>query len=116
MRVPSLAEVRKALRHPFGQAVALYILAYLLFKFGVRFLPPLVGIKSAPVPATVLAQYMITALVGILIFVSDSEERWRLFKQPITAGMVDADKKWIRTVLLVLIPLTVGFLIASSAN
>jgi mono/diheme cytochrome c family protein len=109
LRLPTIAEIRQSLRHPFGQAVALLIASYLLFKFGVRYLPPLVGIRSAPVPATVLAQYMITALVGILIFVSDSEERWRLFKQPIHAGLVDADKKWIRTTLLVLIPLTVGF-------
>jgi mono/diheme cytochrome c family protein len=102
-------EVRAALRHPFWQAVTLLIGAYLLFKFGVRFLPPLFGMKSAPIPASVMAQYMVTALVGILIFVSDSEEKWRRFKEPIRAGLVDADKKWIRVALLVLVPLTVGF-------
>lgn len=102
-------EVRTALRHPFWQGVALTVGAYVLFKFGVRYLPPLFGMKSAPVPSTVLAQYMVTALVGILIYVSDSEERWRLFKEPIHAGLVDADKKWIRRTLLVLVPVTVGF-------
>jgi DMSO reductase family type II enzyme heme b subunit len=109
VKLSALSKIRQRLRHPFWQAVALFVLAYLLFKFGVRFLPPLVGIKSAPIPATVLAQYMITALVGILIFVSDSEDRWKQFKQPIHAGLVDADKKWIRRSLLVLVPLTVGF-------
>lgn len=107
---PSLSGLRAALKEPFGQAVALLIAAYLLFKFGVRYLPPLVGIKSAPVPATVLLQYMAVALVGILIYVSDSEQRWSLFKQPIHAGMVDADKKWIRAALMVLIPVLVGFM------
>lgn len=101
--------VRERLKHPFWQAVALLIGAYLLFKFGVRFLPPLIGIKSAPVPATVLLQYLAIATAGILIFVSDSDVRWALFKQPIHAGMVDRDKKWVRASLLVLLPLVVGF-------
>ena len=106
---PTVSGIRTALRHPFWQAVALLASSYLLFKFGVRYLPLLVGMKSAPIPASVLAQYMVTALVGILIFVSDSEERWKLFKEPIHAGLVDADKKWVRAALLVLAPLTVGF-------
>lgn len=105
----SLAELRAALRHPFWQAVALLVGSYVLFKYGVPYLPPLFGAKSAPVPASVLVQFMVTALVGILIYVSDSEDRWRLFKEPIHAGLVDADKKWIRGTLLVLVPLTVAF-------
>jgi mono/diheme cytochrome c family protein len=61
------------------------------------------------VPASVVVQYMITALVGILLYVSDNEERWRRFKAPLHATLVDADKKWIRGALLVLVPLLVGF-------
>ncbi|MBI1722420.1 MAG: cytochrome c [Gemmatimonadetes bacterium] len=112
VRFPRLspAELRAALRHPFWQAVALLVGSYVLFKFGVRYLPPLLGMKSAPVPASVLTQFMVTALVGILIYVSDSEDRWRHFKEPIHAGLVDADKKWIRGTLLVLVPLTVAFM------
>jgi len=105
----SRGEVRAALRHPFWQAALLLIGAYLLFKFGVRYLPLVMGMKSAPIPASVLAQYLVTALVGILIFVSDSEEKWKRFKEPIHAGLVDADKKWIRVALMVLVPVTVGF-------
>lgn len=101
--------IREKLRHPFWQAIALLVVAYLLFKFGVRFLPPLLGMKSAPVPSTVLFQYMAIAAAGILIFVSDSEERWALFRQPIRAGMVDRDKTAIRVSLMVLIPVLVGF-------
>ncbi len=101
--------LRTRLGHPFWQGLSLLVLAFLLFKFGVRFLPPLIGIKSAPVPSTVLLQYMLIAVAGILIFVSDSDERWNQFKEPIHAGMVDQDKKWVRASLLVLIPLVVGF-------
>lgn len=109
LRRVSPGQVRAALRHPFWQAVALFVGAYVLFKFGLRYLPPVVGAKSAPVPASVLVQYLVTALVGILIYVSDNEERWRLFKEPIRATLVEKDKKWIRGALLVLVPLLVGF-------
>lgn len=100
---------RRRLAHPFWQALALLVAAYLFFKIGLGYLPPLIGIKSAPIPNTVLLQYMAIAFVGILIYVSDSEERWSLFRQPIHAGMVDPDKKLVRGSLLVLLPLLVGF-------
>ena len=32
----------KHLRHPFGQAVAVLVVAYLLIKFGIVYLPPLI--------------------------------------------------------------------------
>lgn len=100
---------REALRHPFWQAVALLAGSFLLFEFGIAYLPPLVGIKSAPIPNSVLVQYMLTALVGILLYVGDNEVRWRQFKEPIHAALVDADKKWVRAGSLVLLPLLVGF-------
>lgn len=97
------------LRHPFWQAVLLLVLAYLLFKFGIAYLPGLLGLKSAPVPQSVLVQYMLTAIVGILIHVSSDETRWRRFKEPIHSTMVDADKRWVRLALLVLVPLAIGW-------
>ncbi|HET6703126.1 MAG TPA: hypothetical protein VFH14_15030, partial [Gemmatimonadaceae bacterium] len=96
-------------RHPFWQAVLLLILAYVLFKFGIAFLPPLLGMRSAPVPSSVIVQYMLIALVGILIHVSSDETRWRRFKAPMHATMVDADKQWLRVALLILVPLVIGF-------
>ena len=104
-----MSRARDALRHPFWQAVILLVAAYLIFKFGVAYLPPLLGIPSAPVPRSVLVEYMFIALVGILIHVSSSDERWRVFKQPMQATLVDDDRKWLRTALLVLLPLIVGF-------
>lgn len=99
----------EALRHPFWQAVLLLVGAYLLFKFGIAYLPPLLGMASAPVPQSVMIQYLLTALVGILVYVSDNEERWRRFKEPITTTLVDADKRWLRAALLVLVPALAGF-------
>ena len=50
--------MRDKLRHPFWQAAILIVLAYLLFKFGIAYLPGLIGVKSAPVPSSVVLQYM----------------------------------------------------------
>lgn len=105
-----MSRIRDAVRHPFWQAMLLLVAAYLIFKFGVAYVPPLLGIASAPVPRSVLVQYMLIALVGVLIHVSSSDERWRLFKQPMQATLVDDDKRWLRTGLLVFLPLLVGFL------
>ncbi len=105
-----MSRVREALRHPFWQALLLLVGSYVVIKWGIVYLPPLVGMKSAPVPQSVVLQYLLTALAGILIYVSDNEERWRRFREPIGAVLADADKKWIRGTMLVAAPLLVGWM------
>lgn len=104
-----MSRVRSLLGHPFWQAVLLLVLSYLVFTVGIAYIPPLLGFPSAPVPASVVLQYMLTALVAILIFVSDDEARWTRFKQPINAALVQPDLRWLRAALLILLPLVVGF-------
>jgi hypothetical protein len=104
-----MTRLRDALRHPFWQAALLLVAAYLLFDLGIAYIPPLLGVRSAPVPSSVVAQYMLIALVGVLIYVSSDEERWRRFKEPIHATLVDRDKRWLRLALLVLVPVLAGF-------
>lgn len=101
--------MRTFLRHPFWQAILVLIIAYIAFKFGIAYIPPLIGMRSAPVPASVVLQYLITVIVGILLYVSADETRWRDFKAPILAVMVDPGKKVLRVVFLILLPLLVGF-------
>jgi mono/diheme cytochrome c family protein len=97
------------LRHPFGQVVTILVAAWLLIVFGIPYLPPLVGVESAPVPGSVVFQYMLTALVGALLWVSDNEERWARFKEPIHRTLVDDERKLLRAALWVLIPVLVAF-------
>ena len=99
----------KHFRHPFGQSVVVLVLAYLLVEFGIVYLPPIIGVASAPVPGSVVLQYMLTVLVGILLWVSDNEGRWAEFKQPIQRVMVDPERKIARAVLLVATPLLVAY-------
>ena len=96
-------------QHPFWQAVALLVVAYILIVFGIAYVPPLLGIPSAPVPKSVVAEFLFIAMVGILIYVSENEQRWEQFKQPIHATLVDPDKRLVRNGFLVLIPVLIGF-------
>jgi mono/diheme cytochrome c family protein len=104
-----MTRARTLLGHPFTQAALLLLLAYLLFRFGIQYLPPLLGATSAPVPRSVVLQYMLIALVAILIHVSSNERRWRRFREPVHATLVDDDKRWLRGALLVLVPAVLGF-------
>ncbi|HEX6306621.1 MAG TPA: c-type cytochrome [Longimicrobiales bacterium] len=98
------------LRHPLGQVAVIMVVAYIVFRFGIWLVPPLIGVASAPVPGSVVFQYMVTVFVGALIYVSDNEERWREFKRPILATMVEPSRRSVRLALLVLLPLLAGTL------
>ena len=78
----------KLLRHPFWQAAAILVVAYVLIAYGIPYFAFAFGMESAPVPGSVVLQYMVTVLV-VLIWVSDSDERWNRFLEPIRATMVD---------------------------
>lgn len=102
--------MRRFLKNPLGQAAAVLVVAYILFELGIAFVPPLLGLPSAPVPDSVLLQYMLTVLVGLLLYVSATEARWLAFKRPLRAVLVDPDQRALRTALLVIVPLLVGFI------
>lgn len=101
--------MKNFLRHPFWQAAIVLVIAWVIFEFGIGFIPPLLGMRSAPAPSSVVLQYLITVMVGVLLYVSADEARWRQFKAPIVSVMVDPEKKVLRAAFLVLIPLLVGF-------
>jgi mono/diheme cytochrome c family protein len=100
-----VSRFREYLRHPFWQAVAILVVAWVLIDIGIPLLP-----GSALVPNSVVLQYMATVLVGVLIYVSDSEERWDRFKQPLHAVLVEPGLRPVRAGLFVVLPVLVGFL------
>lgn len=104
-----MSRAREIIRHPFWQAVLLLVAAYLLFRYGIAYLPPLLGVRSAPVPQSILLQYMAIAAVGLLLHVSSDEARWRRFREPLHAALIDPDKRWVRASLLVVVPLVFGY-------
>ena len=96
------------LNTPFRQASAVFLFAYVLIEFGIPLIPPLFGLSSAPVPNTVVLEYLVIAVVGILIWVSDNEERWSEFKQPIHDVLVRPDRRVARGALFVIVPALVA--------
>lgn len=100
----------RGLRHPFWQTALILAAAYVVFRWGIALVPPLIGVASAPVPSSVILQFMMIALVGVLLYVSADETRWRQFKAPIHAVAVDPDRKLLRLLMLIGIPVLVGFL------
>lgn len=104
-----MRRLRELLGHPFWQAILLLVATYALFTLGIAYIPPLIGVPSAPVPSSVVVEYMFIAIVGILIYVSADEARWSRFKEPITETMVRDDRRRVRVALLVAIPALVGF-------
>ncbi len=98
------------LRHPFWQAVLLLAVSYLIFEYGIGYLLPAVGVASAPVPRSVILQYMATVLVGVLLWVSSEEERWHRFQEPVRRTLVDPDRRVARGALLVAVPLLAGWM------
>ncbi len=103
-----MSRFRTALGHPFWQALLVCVVAYVLFTLGIRYLPPLVGMRSAPVPQTVVVQYMLMVIAAVLLYVSGDEARWSRFREPIRAVLVDRDKAKLRGLLLVALPAGIG--------
>jgi len=95
--------LRRYAEHPFWQAVGILVLAYVVIVYVVPLLP-----GSALVPKSVVLQYMATVLVGVLIYVSDNEERWARFREPITAVLVQPRLKLVRGGALAAVTLIVG--------
>ena len=106
-----IGKLKEALGHPFWQAVLLMVGAFVIFRYVIPLFP-----GSAPVPSSVVMQYTLTALVGVLIFVSYDDERWERFKQPIHAALVDEDKKMVRMGLLTVIPVLMGWFAFNQAR
>ena len=96
------------LNTPFRQATAVFLFSYVLIEWGIPLIPPLFGLSSAPVPNTVVLEYLVIAVVGILLWVSDNEERWSEFKQPIHDVLVRPDRRVARGALFVIVPALVA--------
>ncbi len=90
----------KSFRIPaFLQAVLIIAAAYLAFKFG---FPPLL-------PQTLMIQYMIITIIGVLLYFSFDDERWAEFQAPIFATLRNDNLAVVRWFFLIAISLVVGY-------
>ena len=102
--------MKRLLKQPFWQGAIVIAIAYVVFKYLIGYALPIIGVSSAPVPSSVILQYMLTVFVGVLLYMSAEEGRWGTFQKPIKEAMVSRDKKNLRGVLMVVIPIMVGWL------
>jgi mono/diheme cytochrome c family protein len=87
------------LRSKFLQAVLVLVIAYAILQFAIR----------PGAPWSVLSLYMGIVLLAVMIYVSSNSDAWRDFLRPIRAVLVDPDQRVFRAVLLVVIPLLLGY-------
>ena len=81
------------------QAALVLVIAFLLFRFAIR----------PPAPFSVLSLYMGIVLLAVLVYVSSDTDSWRGFLRPMRATIVDSDKRLLRLVLMILIPVLLGY-------
>jgi mono/diheme cytochrome c family protein len=89
----------RLLRSRLFQAALVLVIAFLLFRFGIR----------PPAPFSVLSLYMGIVLLAVLVYVSSDADSWRGFLRPLRATAVDSDKRVLRLVLMILIPVLLGY-------
>jgi DMSO reductase family type II enzyme heme b subunit len=83
----------------FWQAVIAAVAAYLIFD---NAFPPVL-------PRTLMIQYMIITIIGILLYFAFDDRKWQEFKAPILSTLRDDDRAPVRWFFLFAIPLLVAW-------
>jgi len=102
---------RRYIDHPFWQAMGILVLALVVIEFVIPALP-----GSSIVPKSVVLQYMLTVLVGVLIYESNNEDRWVEFKEPINSLMVEPRLRMLRGGVLGAVTLLIGWIALAQAR
>ena len=93
------------LRSKFFQAIFIFVAAFAFFRYGIR----------PPAPWSVVYLYMGIVLVALLVYVSSDSESWQAFLRPIRVVLVDEEKGLIRLLLMIVLPLLLGYYAYSQA-
>jgi mono/diheme cytochrome c family protein len=87
------------LRSRFVQSVLVLIVAFCIFRFGIR----------PPAPWSVIKLYMTVVFLAVLVYVSSDSDSWRDFLRPIRDTLVKPERRFLRLVLMVVVPLLLGY-------
>lgn len=83
----------------FWKAVIVTVAAYLIYD---NAFPPVM-------PRTLLLQYMVITIIGVILYFAFDDEKWAEFKRPILSTLRDDGKAPFRWALLIAIPGIVGY-------
>jgi DMSO reductase family type II enzyme heme b subunit len=92
-------------RGKFLQVLLVLVVAFLLFRYGIQ----------PPMPFSVLSLYMAVTLMAMLVYVSSDSDSWRAFVAVIWATLTDPDRRGVRLLLTIALPLLVGYYAYSQA-
>jgi mono/diheme cytochrome c family protein len=81
------------------QAFLILAVSFVLLRFALR----------PPAPFSVLSLYMGIILLATLLYVSADSDSWRAFLRPLRSTVVDPSKRGLRLVLMIVIPLLLGY-------
>jgi mono/diheme cytochrome c family protein len=87
------------LRSRFVQSVIVLVIAFCLFRFGIR----------PPAPWSVIKLYMTVVLLAVLVYVSSDSDSWREFLRPMRDTLVKPERRFFRLALMIVIPLLLGY-------
>jgi mono/diheme cytochrome c family protein len=89
----------RLLRSRFFQAVAIFVVAFVVLRFGIR----------PPAPWSVVRLYLAIIAMALLVFVSSDRDSWADFLRPMRATLTDPRYRLLRSVIVVLVPLLLGY-------
>ncbi len=89
----------RLLRSRLFQAAFILVVAFVVLRFGIQ----------PPAPFSVLSLYMGVVLLATLVYVSSDSDSWRAFLRPMHATLVEPDKRLLRLVLTIVIPVLLGY-------
>jgi mono/diheme cytochrome c family protein len=87
------------LRSRFVQALLIVVIAFCVFRFGIR----------PPAPWSVIRLYMTIVILATLVYISSDSDSWRAFVRPIWSTLVDPDRRLLRLVFVLAIPVLLGY-------
>jgi mono/diheme cytochrome c family protein len=107
-----VSTITTILKHKLAQYLAIMLLAFLFFRFGIPILSSIFTGVAAPVPTHLLwTIYMPIVALVLLLFVSANEAAWLEFKKPLHILIVEQESRrvvFLRRVILVVVPLLAG--------
>jgi DMSO reductase family type II enzyme heme b subunit len=87
------------------QAILVLVAAFLVFRYGIQ----------PPMPFSVLSLYMAVTLMAVLVYVSSDSDSWRAFVTPLWRTLTEPQRRPLRLLLGVGIPMLVGYYAYSQA-
>ena len=85
----------------FWRAIIILVCAWLIFYCA---FPPFM-------PQSLMITFMIITVIGVLLYYSSDDKLYAEFKAPLVATLRDDDKGALRWVLLIFIPLLLGYVV-----